>query len=46
MQARQYLAQTDFKMTVDYYSTMTADEQAEITRLRADARALIRANEV
>ena len=33
-----YLASTDFKMTVDYYATLTTDEQTELTTKRAEAR--------
>ena len=41
-----YLAATDFKMTVDYYSTLTEAEQLELTAKRKEAREFIRANEV
>lgn len=40
-----YLAATDFKMTVDYYSTLTEAEQLELTAKRKEAREFIRANE-
>ena len=42
--ALEYLASTDFKMTVDYYATLTAEEQKEITAKRAEARAFLKAN--
>lgn len=41
-----YLLATDFKMTVDYYSTLTAEEQAELTEKRAEAREYVRINDV
>ena len=41
-----YLAATDFKMTVDYYSTLTEAEQLELTAKRKEAREYIRMNEV
>lgn len=44
-EAKAYLASTDFKMTVDYFATLTEAEQVELTRLRAEAREFIRANE-
>lgn len=37
-EAKAYLASTDFKMTVDYYATLTTDEQTELTTKRAEAR--------
>ena len=40
-----YLAATDFKMTVDYYSTLTEAEQLELTAKRKEAREFVRANE-
>ena len=45
-EAKAYLESTDFKMTVDYYSTLTADEQAELTEKRAEAREYVRVNDV
>ncbi len=44
-EAKQYLANTDFKMTVDYFATMTVEKQEEFTSLRAEAREFIRANQ-
>ena len=44
-EAKAYLASTDFKMTVDYFATLTEAEQVELTRLRAEAREFISANE-
>ena len=35
-----------FKMTVDYYATMTVAEQDSLAALRADAREFVRSNEV
>ena len=43
---KQYLDSTDFKMTVDYYATLTEAEQIELTQKRLEAREFIRANEV
>ena len=39
-----YLLATDFKMTVDYYATMTEAEQLDLTTKRQEAREYIRAN--
>ena len=39
-----YLLATDFKMTVDYYATLTAEEQSDLTNKRAEARAFLKAN--
>ena len=44
-EAKAYLASTDFKMTVDYFATMTVEKQEEFTSLRAEAREFIRANQ-
>ena len=41
-----YLAKTDFKMTIDYYDTMSTEEQLDLVTLRATARAFVIANEV
>ena len=43
-EAKTYLASTDFKMTVDYYATMTAEQQEEFTTKRAEARAFLKEN--
>lgn len=43
-EAKKYLSDTDFKMTVDYYATMTAEEQKALTEARAEARAFLIAN--
>ena len=40
-EAKAYLSSTDFYMTVDKYATLTTERQAELTKLRADARTLI-----
>ena len=37
-EAKVYLASTDFKMTVDYYATLTVEQQEELTMMRAAAR--------
>ncbi len=44
-EAKQYLANTDFKMTVDYFGAMTEQEQEEVIDKRAEAREFIRANQ-
>ena len=44
-EAKQYLASTDYKMTVDYFATLTEAEQVQLTQLRAEAREFIRTNE-
>lgn len=41
-EAKAYLTSSDFKMTVDYYATLTLEQQAELTTKRADARALLK----
>ena len=41
-EAKVYLASTDFKMTIDYYSTMTAEQQEELTTKRSEARAFLK----
>lgn len=43
-EAKNYLASTDYKMTVDYFATLTVDEQNELTTKRAEAREYVRAN--
>lgn len=39
-----YLNSTDYKMTVDYFATLTVDEQNTLTTLRDEARTFIREN--
>lgn len=41
---KNYLAQTDYKMTIDYFATLTVDMQKELTTKRAEAREYVRAN--
>ena len=41
-EAKAYLASTDFKMTVDYYATLTTEQQEELTTKRAEARAFLK----
>lgn len=43
-EAKNYLASTDYKMTVDYFATLTEIEQNELILKRAEAREFIRAN--
>ena len=45
-EAKFYLANTDYKMTVDYFATLSEAEQIELTAKRAEAREFVRANEV
>ena len=44
-EAKQYLSSTDYKMTVDYFATLTKEEQDEVTLKRAEAREFIRSNQ-
>lgn len=44
-EAKAYLASTDYKMTVDYFATLTEAEQVQLTQLRAETREFIRTNE-
>lgn len=39
-----YLNSTDYKMTVDYFATLSIDEQNTLTTLRDEARTFIREN--
>lgn len=41
-EAKAYLASTDFKMTVDYYATLTVEQQEELTIMRATARGFLK----
>lgn len=43
-ESKQYLSDTDFKMTVDYFATMTEAEQEDILSSRAAAREFVIAN--
>ena len=43
-ECKSYLALTDYKMTVDYFATLTVDMQNELTTKRAEAREYVRAN--
>lgn len=45
-ECKAYLVATDFKMTVDYYATLSEVEQLELTAKRDEAREYIRMNEV
>lgn len=44
--ARAYLTSTDFYMTVDKYAELDEARKVELTTKRAEARELIRANEI
>jgi hypothetical protein len=39
---RQYLVDTDYKMTVDYFASMTPEQQQELIAKREEARGIIR----
>lgn len=41
-EAKAYLASTDFKMTIDYFATLTEIEQTGLTAKRAEARAFLK----
>ena len=41
-EAKAYLASTDFKMTVDYYATLTVEQQEELSTKRAEARTFLK----
>ena len=43
-EAKNYLASTDYKMTIDYFATLSEVEQNELIAKRAEARAFIRGN--
>lgn len=43
-EAKNYLASTDYKMTVDYFATLEKAEQDNLIKLRAECREFIRAN--
>ena len=43
-EAKSYLSSTDYKMTVDYFATLTKDVQDELILKRSEARDFIRAN--
>lgn len=46
MEGKQYLSTTDYKMTVDYFATLTKEEQDDLIAKRAEAREFVRANEI
>ena len=41
-EAKAYLSSTDFKMTIDYFATLTETEQTVLTAKRAEARAFLK----
>lgn len=43
-EAKWYLSSTDYKMTVDYFATLSEVEQTELTAKRDEAREFIRGN--
>ena len=44
-ECKAYLLSTDYKMTVDYFATLSEEVQNELTAKRAEAREYIRDNE-
>ena len=42
--AKLHLLSTDFKMTVDYFATLIAEQQEALVASRAEARAFLKAN--
>ena len=44
-EAKGYLLNTDYKMTVDYFATLTKEQQDDLIKSRAEARAFIRDSE-
>jgi hypothetical protein len=44
-EAKSYLLSTDYKMTVDYFATLTKEQQDDLNKLRAESRQFIRDNE-
>lgn len=41
-EAKTYLQSTDYKMTVDYFGTLSKEEQDELIAKRAEAREIVR----
>lgn len=44
-EAKNYLANTDYKMTIDYFATLSKEEQDELITKRAEAREYVRTNQ-
>jgi len=44
-EAKNYLASTDYKMTVDYFATLSKEEQDSLVKERAEKREFVRLNE-
>lgn len=44
-EAKKYLSDTDYKMTIDYFATLIKEVQDELIKLRAEAREFVRVNE-
>jgi len=40
-EAKQFLQSTDYKMTVDYYATISVEDQINLTYLRKEARLVL-----
>lgn len=45
-EAKAYLLSTDYKMTVDYFATLSKEEQDSLVKERAEKREFVRLNEV
>ncbi len=44
IEAKQYLSSTDYKMTVDYFATLTDEQQNVLMLKRVEAREFVRLN--
>ena len=44
-EAKNYLASTDYKMTIDYFATLSKEEQDSLVKERAEKREFVRLNE-
>ena len=44
-EAKNYLASTDYKMTIDYFATLSKEVQDELIAKRVEAREFVRLNE-
>lgn len=44
-EAKNYLSSTDYKMTIDYFATLSKEEQDSLVKERAEKREFVRLNE-
>ena len=44
-EAKNYLASTDYKMTIDYFATLSKEEQDSLVKERVEKREFVRLNE-